>query len=361
MKKRVYDIALGVVFIIQAILVGVCVSLSETNKDASSFAIGIAVFVFVPVFVVLLFARMSAAEKEKNAAARGASNVAVTPKAPAGKIAKTYVIRFPFYGVRTDGDDNWTYFDGKEVYKWLSNDEIEGINNDWNLDDAVKYVDDKKLKDKLYELRLSVCNDGMCKVVANTYDKLTVGEEKNLINFVKGQASDGWGEGNFGEFQGSDGKPFELDFWDNEKSYIEFAELDDSGQEQVHYIKETNKYVLEITKDTDATSSGIDDETRRYAAGIVEKYFREEDKILDHLLDMGLREVYGDILGYSDQHIKENLGKPQISVCKNETHEDWKFKYEGQLSYYKHTLDDHYISVNFTDDLEFDEDVMVDG
>ena len=127
-------------------------------------------------------------------------------------------------------------------------------------------------------------------------------------------------------------------------------------EEQKDYIKETDEYTLKINNDI------MSDETLQYATNIVEKFLSEKDKILDYFLDIELRTYYKTNFNYSDNYIKENLGKPYITIdFKNEGNPNWKFQYAGIIDFVDNTLDDHIISIEFTDDLKFDDNIQFNG
>ena len=106
----------------------------------------------------------------------------------------------------------------------------------------------------------------------------------------------------------------------------------------------------------------MSNETLQYATEIIEKYFSEKDKILDYFLDIELRDFYKTNFGYSDEYIKKNLGKPYITInFKNEGKSNWKFKYAGIIDYNENKLDEHIISIEFSDDLKFDDYMQFNG
>ena len=127
-------------------------------------------------------------------------------------------------------------------------------------------------------------------------------------------------------------------------------------QESTNYIKQTDNYTLGISSDI------MSEETLQYATKIIEKYFKEEDKILNYFLDIGLREFYKNNFDYPDQYIKDNLGKPYVTInFKNQDNDNWKFKYAGIIDYTESKLDEHLISIEFSDDLKFDDYIQING
>ena len=127
-------------------------------------------------------------------------------------------------------------------------------------------------------------------------------------------------------------------------------------EKEPNYIKKTDSYTLEIFSDI------MSDETLQYANKVIEKYFKEEDKILDYFLDIELRDFYKTNFGYSDEYIKENLGRPYITInAKNDGNWNSKFKYVGTIDYTESKLDEHMISIEFNDDLKFKDYMQFNG
>ena len=127
-------------------------------------------------------------------------------------------------------------------------------------------------------------------------------------------------------------------------------------EKEPNYIKKTDSYTLEILSDI------MSDETLQYANKVIEKYFKEEDKILDYFLDIELRDFYKTNFGYSDEYIKENLGRPYITInAKNDGNWNSKFKYVGTIDYTESKLDEHMISIEFNDDLKFKDYMQFNG
>lgn len=126
---------------------------------------------------------------------------------------------------------------------------------------------------------------------------------------------------------------------------------------QDKYVFECNKYIIIIWKDI------FDDDTIEYANKIVEKYNQEQDKIFNHMLDNGLRDFYNSAYNYSDEYIKNNIGRPQITIDskKDESHPNWKFQYAGIIDFCESKLDEHIISIEFVDELNLDKHVQMNG
>ncbi len=120
------------------------------------------------------------------------------------------------------------------------------------------------------------------------------------------------------------------------------------------YVKDTKEYCLVIEKDI------FDDETIEYANKIGELYLEKKEEILNVMLDNGLRTFYEE---YTDEYIKQNIGTPQIRIQfkKDESHPNWKFQYAGIIDFVESKLDEHIISIEFSDELELDDNVQING
>ena len=123
------------------------------------------------------------------------------------------------------------------------------------------------------------------------------------------------------------------------------------------YYSDEEKYLIIISNEI------FNEETVEYANKIIESYEKEKDKILDYMLEKNLREFYNSIYDYSDEYIKNNIGRPQITINfkKDDTHPEWKFNYAGIIEFCDSNLDEHIISIEFVDDLDLSEYVQIDG
>ncbi len=123
------------------------------------------------------------------------------------------------------------------------------------------------------------------------------------------------------------------------------------------YVFESKECLIIINKDI------FDEETVEYANRIIEKYVKEKDKILDVMLKIRLREFYSSVYNYSDEYIKNNIGRPQIKIDfkKDDSHPNWKFQYAGIIDFCESKLDEHIISIEFVDDLKLDDHVQLNG
>lgn len=123
------------------------------------------------------------------------------------------------------------------------------------------------------------------------------------------------------------------------------------------YVFESKECLIIINKDI------FDEETVEYANRIIEKYVKEKNKILDVMLKIRLREFYSSVYNYSDEYIKNNIGRPQIKIDfkKDDSHPNWKFQYAGIIDFCESKLDEHIISIEFVDDLKLDDHVQLNG
>lgn len=123
------------------------------------------------------------------------------------------------------------------------------------------------------------------------------------------------------------------------------------------YVFESKECLIIINKDI------FDEETVEYANRIIEQYVKEKDKILDVMLKIRLREFYSSVYNYSDEYIKNNIGRPQIKIDfkKDDSHPNWKFQYAGIIDFCESKLDEHIISIEFVDDLKLDDHVQLNG
>ncbi len=167
------------------------------------------------------------------------------------EIFKTYIIEFPYRGKielesldeDSEGDK---YIEGKDVYLYLDKESINGINSSWNGSDMINYIDNNEIKNKINDMELSIKENGICNIYVKVYEELTSEDKDYILNYVKGQASDGWGEENFDYIYNKETKelyfywdfqeklkdknciPFSIDFWWYDNSwYIKYAEADE--------------------------------------------------------------------------------------------------------------------------------------
>ncbi len=167
------------------------------------------------------------------------------------EVFKTYIIEFPYRGkIECKDIDNYEaadeYIIGKYVYLYLDQDSIDGINSSWNDSGMVSFIEDNEIKNKINDMKLFVKNNGICNIYVKVYEELTNEDKDYLLNYVKGQVSDGWGEGNFDYIYNKETKelyfywdsqdklkdnnciPFSIDFWWYDNSwYIKYVEVDE--------------------------------------------------------------------------------------------------------------------------------------
>lgn len=105
------------------------------------------------------------------------------------------------------------------------------------------------------------------------------------------------------------------------------------------------------------------EDTINYAMKITNKYIKEKDLILNKMLDIQLREFYKSNFNYTDNDIKEKIGKPQIKIDfkKDKNHPQWNFEYAGIIEFCENKLDEHIISIEFKDELILKNTIYLDG
>lgn len=130
---------------------------------------------------------------------------------------------------------------------------------------------------------------------------------------------------------------------------------DDFNYNGCEYSLETNRYILVISEDI------FDDETVNYANNLIFKIFKNYDNFLDKLLEIDLKNIYGN--KYTDDEIKEKIGRPEIEIIfkKDGEHPHWKFKYSGIINFNENQLDEHILSIEFSDDLNLDNYIQMNG
>ena len=161
-------------------------------------------------------------------------------------IAKTYTIEFPYRGIieledlEEDSEDD-EYISGKDVYLYLDQNTIDGINMSWNESNMTEFINNTKVKSKIADIELSIKENGICNMYVKAYEELTDEDKEYVLNYIKGQASDGWGEDNFDYIYDKNNKkiyfywdskdkaedddciPFSIQFWWDEKDwYIKY-------------------------------------------------------------------------------------------------------------------------------------------
>lgn len=210
----------------------------------------IILFVFLIPFLIgikLLFNYSIFKKKTKSIEKNTENNIIESKpnkiKMPKVKSIDTYIVETPFYGFKVqenESNEEWKYFSGEEVYKWLSKEDIDGINWSWNNDNMVEYISNLNLKKKLSSINLYINKNGTCRFFVKVIEELNDEEKNQIINFISGQVSDGWGEGDF-SYEDSNGETFELSFWKNDNSwYIKYIE-DELFEEFINIYKTKTK------------------------------------------------------------------------------------------------------------------------
>ena len=123
------------------------------------------------------------------------------------------------------------------------------------------------------------------------------------------------------------------------------------------YVFDSEDYIIVINDKI------FDEETVEYANKIAEKYIKQKEEIFNYMLDIDLRSFYSIEYNYSDEYVKNNMGRPRININsrKDDAHPDWKFKYAGAIEFLEHKLDDHIITIEFIDDLILAKYIEIDG
>ena len=144
-------------------------------------------------------------------------------KSQDNNIKYTYIIEFPYYGVR-ENNDEMEYFNGKDTYQWFNQKIIDSIEWAWNCENMAMYISDEKIKNKISDMKLHINSNGTCRIFITTIEELQKEEKEYILKFVSGQASDGLGEGNF-DYTDKDNNDYHVSFWNNDGSwYIKYVE-----------------------------------------------------------------------------------------------------------------------------------------
>lgn len=123
------------------------------------------------------------------------------------------------------------------------------------------------------------------------------------------------------------------------------------------YVYDNPDYVLIINDNI------FNEDTIVYANKLINSYLNRKDEVIEYMLEAGLREFYGSVRNYSDEYIKNNLGRPMVTINskKDDQHPEWKFKYRGVIDFLESKLDEHIISIEFKDDLVLIGSVQLNG
>lgn len=260
------------------------------------------------------------------------SNIGIKPniKFELPKDVNTYIVEFPFYGFKVFtndlGKEERKYYNGVEVYNWLSQDDIEGVNWSWNGNNMLEYITDKKLKKKISNISLFINKNGTCRVFIKVLEELKEDEKNQIINFISGQVSDVWGEGNF-DYEDEKGEKFELSFWKNDGSwYIKYID-DELFEKFINMFKrQTEKECYKIDL-IDETPGILDNKIGGSPYIPIEEEYPLDVKgnpmIL--LLQVNLKDIKLD--GYPNDGIME------IFIS-----QEYNYPYEYKIKYFKDNL-----------------------
>lgn len=247
------DASFGVLFtlaLLFCILTSVNITLLFVMLDVS-FGLGLLFTLLIPVDLILSILILVDYIKNKELYTKININMNMN-NLPLRDTLKSYVIEFPFYGVRDDGEgEDEKYFGGKETYKWFDDSIIDAINFSWNGNNIPHFITEKELKKKLKDMQLFVCKDGTCKIIVNIFEELTTEEKEYLLDFVKGQASEGLGKGKF-DFEDSNGKQFSVKFWKDDSSwYIKYRDenLSSLMVEKIKQLTAKECYEIELSEE----------------------------------------------------------------------------------------------------------------
>ena len=146
------------------------------------------------------------------------------------EIIQTYIIEFTYRGIIEKEDLEQDVYDeeyifGKDVYSYLDEESIAGINMSWNGSNMIDFIGNNELQNKIADMELAIKDNGICHIYVKTYEELTEEDKKCLLNYVEGQASDGWGEGDFDYIYDKITKKvyFYEDFQEDDENCITFS------------------------------------------------------------------------------------------------------------------------------------------
>lgn len=323
---------LGIIFLVMSIFIAIVGIYGFFDMDlevSSKIAIELIIFiVFLVPFLLgikLLFNYSIFKKKNDNKTDLKVDN----SKKKKEKSINTYIIESPFYGYKvleTENGEEWKYFTGKEVYNWLSNDDIDGINWSWNSNNIVEYISNVSLKKKISDIQLYLNKNGTCRFFVGVLEELSEADKNLIINFIKGQLSDGWGEGNF-DYEDEKGEQFELSFWKNDGSwYIKYIE-DELFEKFINMFKcQTEKECYKIDL-IDETPGILDNKIGGSPYIPIEEEYPLDVKgnpmIL--LLQVNLKDIKLD--GYPNDGIME------IFIS-----QEYNYPYEYKIKYFKDNL-----------------------
>ena len=127
-------------------------------------------------------------------------------------------VEFPLCVELFDNDDNITYIFGNDINKYWFDNNKDVIIYDF---ESTKIWEYSSLKDKINVMHLSILDNGLANIEIELNTILNSIEEEYLLEFIKGQMSDGWGEGILDDTT-EDGQNFIVSFWNNKDWYIKY-------------------------------------------------------------------------------------------------------------------------------------------
>ena len=130
----------------------------------------------------------------------------------------TKLVEFPICVELYDDKDDITYIFGSDINKYWFDNNKDVIIYDF---DASKVWEYSSLKDKINIMRLYILDNGLANIEIEFNTILNSIEEEYLLEFIKGQMSDGWGEGILDDTL-DDGTNFNISFWNNKDWYIKY-------------------------------------------------------------------------------------------------------------------------------------------
>jgi len=131
---------------------------------------------------------------------------------------ETKLVEFPLCVELYDEKDDITYIFGSDINKYWFDNNKDVIIYDF---DESKIWEYSSLKDKINIMHLNILDDGLVNIEIELNNKLNSIEEEYLLEFIKGQMSDGWGEGILDDTT-DDGQNFIISFWNNKDWYIKY-------------------------------------------------------------------------------------------------------------------------------------------
>jgi len=134
-------------------------------------------------------------------------------------VVETYTVKFPFFIDIEKEDCEDVELSGNKAYEYLIKDEIEGICLSFENCEIHKYFD--KIGEKIVKMKMQFLEDGYIKVSILVREKFLDDEKQKLLEFITGQMSDGWGEGDF-DFENNNGEWYSIRFWKDKNWNIDF-------------------------------------------------------------------------------------------------------------------------------------------